>query len=51
MKTKFYWNPETLQDLKHATKHEVRNFVKFNTDWEDKKDFNEILNDLFNALK
>lgn len=42
----YYFSPETLQVLKHATAREIHRFCYIDTDWETEEDLTSIITDL-----
>lgn len=50
MKTKYYWDSDTIEDLKGETGYEVFRHVYMDTDWEDLTDLADVFSDLVKAI-
>lgn len=48
MQNKFYFNPETLNDYADATYDEKYDFIRYECEWDDEDDFNDLLLDFIN---
>lgn len=49
--SKFYWNPETLEDMLYTNEVDIYNFCHDNTDWECLEDLDEIIEDFTIAVR
>lgn len=45
-KFKYYFSPETLQELKGSSAREIHRFCYIDTDWETEEDLQSIIEDL-----